>query len=106
MEEGELRKEANHEESKICIAGEQIKNLIKRVHDQDNWHIEPINTIQQIFNGPYWWPTIVQDTMIISMENVRSVRETLRLKYNVEQLLPILKKIGELYLLFTYHMGD
>ena len=62
MEEGELRKEANHEESKICIAGEQIKNLIKRVHDQDNWHIEPINTIQQIFNGPYWWPTIVQDT--------------------------------------------
>jgi hypothetical protein len=62
IEEGELRNEANHEESKICIAGEQIKHLIKRVHDQDNWHIEPINTIHQLFNGPYWWPTIVQET--------------------------------------------
>lgn len=62
IEEGELRKGVNQRESKICIAGEQITHLIKRIHDQDNWHIESINTIQQIFNGPYWWPTIVQDT--------------------------------------------
>ena len=54
IEEGELRKETNHEESKICIAGEQTKYLIKRVHDQNNWHIDPINTIPQILNGPYW----------------------------------------------------
>ena len=29
---------------------------------QNGCHINLNNTIQQIFNGPYWWPTIVQDT--------------------------------------------
>ena len=54
--------EANYEESKIYIAGEQIKHLIKREHDQNDWHNDPNNTIQQVLNGPYWWPTILQDT--------------------------------------------
>ena len=62
MEEGELRKEVNHGESKICITGDQIKHLIKRVYDQKGCHLNPNDTIQQILNGPYWWPTIVQDT--------------------------------------------
>ena len=62
MEEGELRKEANHGESRICITEDQIKHLMKRVHDQNGCHINPNNTMQQTLNGPYWWPTIVQDT--------------------------------------------
>jgi hypothetical protein len=62
MEEGELRKEVDHGETKICIAGDPIKHLIKRVHEQNSYHLNPKDIIQQIFNGPYWWPTIAQDT--------------------------------------------
>ena len=61
MEEEELQKEVNPRESKICIAGDQIKHLIKRVHKQKGCYLNPNNIIQQILNGPYWWPTIVQD---------------------------------------------
>ena len=62
MEEGELQKEINHEENKICIAEDQINHLIKRVHEQNSYHLNSNDTIQQIFNRPYWWPTITQDT--------------------------------------------
>jgi hypothetical protein len=58
MEEGELRNKVDHEESKICIAGDPIKHLIKKVHEQNGYHLNPNDAIQQILNGPYWWPTI------------------------------------------------
>ena len=38
------------------------------------------------------------------MENAQSVKKTQQLKYNVGQLLPILKRIGGLHILTTYHM--
>jgi hypothetical protein len=62
MEEGELRKEVDHRESKICIEGNPIEYLIKRVDEQNGYHLNTNDTIQQILNGPYWWPTIAQDT--------------------------------------------
>jgi hypothetical protein len=58
MEEGELRKEVDYGESKICIAGNSIKHLIKRVHEQNDYHLNTNDTIQQIINGLY----IAQDT--------------------------------------------
>lgn len=62
MEDGELRKEVNQGESKICIAEDQINHLKKKVHEQNGYHLNSNDTIQQVLNGPYWWPTIVQDT--------------------------------------------
>lgn len=62
MEEGELQKDSNHEESKICIANNQIKHLIKRVHDPKGKHLNMKETIQQILNKPYSWPTIALNT--------------------------------------------
>ena len=62
MEEGELRKKMNHGESKICIAGDPIKHLIKKMHEKNGYHLNPNDIIQQILNGPYWWATIAQDT--------------------------------------------
>ena len=38
--------EANHGESKICIAKDHIKHLIKMVHDQNGRHINTNNTMQ------------------------------------------------------------
>jgi hypothetical protein len=32
------------------------------IHNQNSWHLNPNDTIQQILNGPYWWSTIAQDT--------------------------------------------
>jgi hypothetical protein len=58
MEEGELQKEVDHGESKICIAGDPIKHLIKKVHEQNGTNLNAHDIIQQILNGPYWWPNI------------------------------------------------
>jgi hypothetical protein len=46
IKERELRKEIDYGESKICIAGDSIKHLIKRVHEQNDCHLNPNDTIQ------------------------------------------------------------
>jgi hypothetical protein len=47
------------------------------VHEQNDYHLNPEDTIQQIFNGPYWWPTITQDTeYYINGEYSRCKRKT------------------------------
>jgi hypothetical protein len=106
MEEGELRNEIDHGETKICIAGDPIKHLIKRVHEQNGYHLNPNDTIQQIFHGPYWWHTIVQDTEHYINGECPKCMKKQQPKYNAEQLLPIHKRIGELRLLTTYRTGD
>jgi hypothetical protein len=93
MEEGELRKEVNHGENTICIAGDQIKHLIKRLPEQNDCYINSNNTIQQILNMPYGWPTLIQDTNDYIDGECPKFKKKKQLKYNAWRLLPIYKKI-------------
>lgn len=59
MEEGELKKIMPNGEVKICINGEEVKTLVRRLHDhQGRKHLSTDLTWQLVLIGPYWWLTI------------------------------------------------
>jgi hypothetical protein len=48
-------------ETKTCIAGQIIKEIIAEVHEQEGHHQTFENTWFTILRGPYWWPTRKRD---------------------------------------------
>ena len=59
---GRIMKKSTNEESKICIPEDQIKHLIKRVHDHNGIHLDQTSIIKQILKSLYWWPSISKNT--------------------------------------------
>ena len=65
MEEGRLRKVMPNGEVKICINEEEVRTLVKRLHDYQGRHLSTDLTWQLVLIGPYWWPTIYNDVYFV-----------------------------------------
>jgi hypothetical protein len=48
-------------EVKICIKEEEVKTLVKILHDHQGRHLSTDLTLKFVLIGPYWRPTIYND---------------------------------------------
>jgi hypothetical protein len=57
MNEEKLIRISPSGETKTCIAGQFIEEIIAEAHEQESHHQTFENTWFNILSGPYWWPT-------------------------------------------------
>jgi hypothetical protein len=61
MDEKKLIRISPSGETKTCIAGQIIEEIIAEAYEQEDHHQTFENTWFTILCGPYWWPTRKKD---------------------------------------------
>ena len=59
--EDELKYQLPNGEVKVCVAKEDAKDWVKRIHEYQIPHLTRKEVLTQVHKGPYWWPTISSD---------------------------------------------
>jgi hypothetical protein len=82
MNEEKLIRISPSGETKTCIAGQIIEEIIAEAHEQEDHHQTFENTWFTILSGPYWWPTRKRDVVsycgdcpVCSQQNEKRVHE-------------------------------